>query len=193
MKTSIKVDPSACFFGALLLLTLPLKWLIAAVFAAAFHELCHIILIWFCGGQIWEIRIGIGGAVIETEPLSGGKELVCALAGPVGSLLLLSLFRWFPRIALCAGVQGLFNLLPLFPLDGGRVLRCTAERLLPKKIAAIFCKFTEGATIGSIFLLAILAAVWYQLGLLPVIVAGSLLLKAVLRKIPCKPSQLRVQ
>ena len=120
MRDFVRVDVSACLMGAFLLLTLPLNWLLSALAAAAFHELCHGAAILLLGGRIWGVRIGSGGAVMETEPLSSGKELVCALAGPAGSLLLVLTFRIFPRVAVCALVQGAFNLLPVFPLDGGR-------------------------------------------------------------------------
>ena len=92
MRDFIRVDVSACLMGAFLLLTLPLNWLLSALAAAAFHELCHGAAILLLGGRIWGVRISAGGAVMETEPLSSGKELVCALAGPAGSLLLVLMF-----------------------------------------------------------------------------------------------------
>lgn len=193
MRTSVKVDSSACFLGALLLLTLPLKWVLAAVFAAGFHEFCHILVIKLLGGDILEVRIGIGGAVIETEPMCHGKELACAIAGPAGSLLLLLFCRWIPRTALCAGMQAIFNLLPLFPLDGGRILRCGAELLLPKKWADIVCLFLERFTITGILFFAVIGSLWYHMGLFPMILAFLLVSKALCRKIPCKPAQLGVQ
>ncbi len=82
MRDFVRVDVSACLMGAFLLLTLPLNWLLSALAAAAFHELCHGEAILLLGGRIWGVRIGVGGAVMETEPLSSDKELVCALAGP---------------------------------------------------------------------------------------------------------------
>ena len=85
MRDFVRVDVSACLMGAFLLLTLPLNWLLSALAAAAFHELCHGAAILLLGGRIWGVRIGAGGAVMETEPLSSGKELVCALAGPAGT------------------------------------------------------------------------------------------------------------
>lgn len=193
MKISVKFDASACILAALLLLTLPLKWLLAAVFAAIFHELCHILVIKLMGGQIWEIRIGVGGAVIVTDILSQGKEFACAIAGPTGSLLLLLFCRWIPRTALCAAAQALFNLLPLFPLDGGRMLRCAAELLLPGKWAGNFCRFTERFTILGILVIALIATFWFHFGLFPLILASVLLMKAVSRKIPCKEAKLGVQ
>ena len=110
MRDFVRVDVSACLMGAFLLLTLPLNWLLSALAAAAFHELCHGAAILLLGGRIWGVRISAGGAVMETEPLSSGKELVCALAGPAGSLLLVLTFRIFPRVAVCALVQAAFNL-----------------------------------------------------------------------------------
>ncbi len=128
MRDFVRVDVSACLMGAFLLLTLPLNWLLSALAAAAFHELCHGAAILLLGGRIWGVRIGAGGAVMETEPLSSGKELVCALAGPAGSLLLVLMFRVFPRVAVCALVQGAFNLLPVFPTGrrAGAALRSGA-------------------------------------------------------------------
>ena len=118
------IEGFACILWALMLLTLPLAWLASAFLAAVFHELCHIIAIMLTGGKIQGIHMGMGGIVIETGILSNGQELICALAGPAGSLFLLFFVRWIPRIGVCALVQALFNLMPVYPMDGGRVLRC---------------------------------------------------------------------
>ena len=187
------VDFPACFLGALLLLTLPLNWLLAAVIAAGFHELCHVLAIRLLGGEIRDFQVGMGGAVIETVPLSGKRELICALAGPMGSLLLFSLCRWIPRIALCALVQALFNLMPVYPLDGGRVLHCGAGLVLPEKKAAKLCKCVEVTSVGGIALFSVIATFLLHLGILPVLIAGILVIKAYFRKIPCKAAQLGVQ
>lgn len=190
---SVKVDFTACFFGAILLLTLPLKWLLAAVLAAVVHELCHILALRLLGGRIWEIRIGIGGAVMETEPLPYGKELICALAGPAGSLLLLLFCRWIPRTAFCALGQALYNLLPIFPLDGGRILCCGVSLLAPKKWAGRICRGMEIGTVLTISVLAFAAAIVWHWGILPLLLASVLAIKVGLRKIPCKAAQLGVQ
>lgn len=181
----VRVDFSTYLLGALLLLTLPLKWLLAAFAAAVFHELCHILVIYLLGGTICGIRIGVGGAVIDTEPMTEGKELVCALAGPAGSLLLVLLCRIWPQLAICAGVQALFNLLPVFPLDGGRAVHCVVSLIAPKWAGRI-SRWVETGTLGGLFLLAAAAAVVWNLGIFPLMVILLLAIKAIMRKRPCK-------
>ena len=192
MRDFVRLDVSACLMGAFLLLTLPLNWLASALAAAAFHELCHAAAIMLLGGRIWSIRIGAGGAVMETEPLESGKELICALAGPAGSLLLVTLFRIFPRIAVCALVQAAFNLLPVFPLDGGRALRCMLVRFCPKQASKI-AAWTKWGVLSILAGLALTAAFRWKLGMLPLAAVWVLAMKAFLRKRPCKPARFGVQ
>ena len=119
----IQISAGALIFLAALLLILPIQWVFAVLLAGLFHELCHIAAILLCGGIVEKICIGGRGAVIETQTASPSKEVLCALAGPLGSLLLLLVAKWMPRTAICGVIHGLYNLIPLFPLDGGRVLR----------------------------------------------------------------------
>lgn len=192
MRTSIQVDPWSYVLGALLVLLLPLNWLLSALAAAAFHELCHGLCIRLLGGRVLHIRIGPGGTVMETALSGKGKELICALAGPAGSLLLVCLCRVLPRLAVCGLIQGLFNLLPVYPLDGGRALRCSLEMLFPKK-GRVISTLVETWLLAGLAGLAIWCAFAFSLGLLPPMAAALLILRAILRKIPCKERQIRVQ
>lgn len=181
----IRIDPWAYFFGALLILTLPLDWLMAAFFAAAFHELCHIAAIRALSGRIGDIRVGIGGAVIETELPDKRAELISAIAGPLGSLFLLVFCHIFPKLSICACVQGLFNLLPVYPMDGGRILRCGLAFICPGAAERI----GNGIEIMAYFFITILAAAGtfvFSMGFFPLFTAMLLMIKAILRKRPCK-------
>lgn len=78
-----------------------------------------------------------GIAAIERMPEDPDQELVIALAGPAVNGLLAASFGaawvltgWWPlglMVMLNAGM-GLFNLIPAFPMDGGRVLRAVLAR-----------------------------------------------------------------
>lgn len=181
----IQVDSFAYFVAAILILILPLDWLMAAACAAVIHELCHAMAIYVSGGNITGIRIGVGGAVMETEIPGKGRELLCALAGPVGSFLLLFLCHRFPKLAVCAGVQGIFNLLPLYPLDGGRAVQCCLELCIPQRAERIRSA-VEIMALLSLAILAVAGTFVFAAGILPLLAAGLLILKAVLRKRPCK-------
>ena len=132
----IYLDGRTCLLWAVLLLTLPLTWLLSAMLAALFHELCHLLALALMGIPVHGIGIGSRGSRIHTPPLDPKRELVCAAAGPLGSLFLLLFLRQIPRIAICAAFQGLYNLLPLYPLDGGRILRSGRELLSQEKYLA---------------------------------------------------------
>ena len=114
--------PGAYFAAAAGMLLLPLKWLAGGVISAAFHECCHLaVLNWF-QIPVRQIRIGFGGARITTGLMTPIQELLCAVAGPLGSFCMILFVRLFPELGLLGLMQGLFNLLPFYPLDGGRIL-----------------------------------------------------------------------
>ena len=113
------------FFGSLLL-----------------HELGHSIVARYLGVPIKSITLFIFGGMAELgkEPSSARDEFWIALAGPVTSLALAlgfwtiaqgtwltsgseALFEVASYLALVNLVLALFNMLPAFPMDGGRVLR----------------------------------------------------------------------
>ena len=104
------------------------------------HELAHSFVSQAHGVPVRDITLFIfgGAAQIRGEPKSARGELLMALAGPVVSLVIAALFGllWLvtlplsPQLHALAGWLAwinlgvaLFNLIPGFPLDGGRILR----------------------------------------------------------------------
>ena len=111
------------------------------VFASVLvHELAHSLAAIKQGEKVRSITLFILGGVaqISEEPKKPLKELVMALVGPLSSLLLALIFfilafllRGISKplyasasyLAIINTILAVFNLLPGFPMDGGRILR----------------------------------------------------------------------
>lgn len=102
----------------------------AVLLAALCHELGHYAVLRSRGGWVRHMEISTLGANMQVAGrLSYGSELLAAAGGPAVNLLLAAalaaLGRWWEPLYLLAGAQGVlgcFNLLPILPLDGGRML-----------------------------------------------------------------------
>jgi Zn-dependent protease len=120
----------------------PLFWgvvLAVGLFVAVLaHELAHSLVAIRSGVRVRSITLMmLGGVSLIEGELPPGREAWMAFAGPLASFAIAALaygvFRVVPlpaevRAALFAfamtnGMLGVFNLLPAFPMDGGRVLR----------------------------------------------------------------------
>lgn len=133
----VSIDGWAYVLWAMLILLLPLRWVAGFLLAGAFHEMCHAGMICLLGGRIHRVSVKATGASMSVSGISYGQEFWCALAGPVGGLLLMGLMHRFPEMALVGLGQSIYNLLPVYPLDGGRAIRCVyciwKEKYLAKK------------------------------------------------------------
>ena len=178
--------------GAAAVLLVPAKLLFSAVLAAAVHESFHLIALALCGVKIHGLRIGTGRAVIETAPLPANLELLCTAAGPAGSFLCFALARHFPLLGLCGFIQGMYNLLPIYPMDGGRILLCLLTLTVPSKAQEISKHITFiffFALVGCSFFLYLRTS-----RLLFLLIGGYFLHSTTAcRKTPCQKGQYWVQ
>jgi Zn-dependent protease len=124
--------------------------------SVALHELGHSVVARAKGSHIIQIMLYPfgGAAMMSSIPKRPLDEVLVAIAGPAVSLLLgvlgvfLHIFYQIP-LALELGVINIglviFNLIPAFPMDGGRVFRALISiklgRLKATKIAADVGKF----------------------------------------------------
>ena len=178
----MEITAGFCILWALLILVLPLKFLLGAAFAALVHELCHALAVRLTGGQVLGLTLDAGGLTMEVSGLDARWELLCALAGPAGSILISQVP--VPEIAVCALIQGLFNLIPLAPLDGGRALGCALELFCPR------WRRTVQSVVEWAALLGLLAAIpVFHLG------AGAYAawMLVAMRKFPCKQGRKALQ
>ena len=106
------------------------------VCAAALHEAGHLAMLLWLRQPVHSLCLGLQGAVLRTGPLRYRDELLAAAAGPAMNLaLLLAFSRTLPRFALVNFCLLAYNLLPFYPLDGGRLLRAVLRTLLPLRAA----------------------------------------------------------
>lgn len=158
----VSVRASALLALALLLMAAELRWVAAFLISAAFHEMSHILVLRFLRCNIRHITIGVTGAKIHTEPLSTSQELAASLAGPMGGALLILTARWFPRLAVCAFFHSTVNLLPLYPLDGGRALRCVLPPMAYKAVQyglMVILGLMAGRFLGTMGILGVFAVI----------------------------------
>ena len=182
MEPTFQIESGAFFLLAMGILVLPLDWLFAALLAAAVHELSHYLIARLLGARCLSFRIGMGGAVMEFTEMGRWEELLAAAAGPAGSFLLLVFVSYYPQLAVCGLVQGAFNLLPVWPLDGGRIAVC---------LLGEWAKILKWGTLLLLLGLGICAG--WLFGISPFLMITILAIKAFLRKIPCKAAIIGVQ
>lgn len=102
------------------------------------HELAHSMVARHYGLKIEGITLFVFGGVAElgSEPETPGQEFWIAVAGPAASFAIAGILSLVAPLGLGAGgaalfgylifvntMLGLFNLIPAYPMDGGRVLR----------------------------------------------------------------------
>jgi Zn-dependent protease len=139
------------------------------------HEFAHALIARAYGVRTNAITLFLFGgiATLESEPPTPRSEVAIALAGPAMSALLAALAfgmlalieRFVPGslgalvamvaayLALANAVLALFNLVPAFPMDGGRVLRAAVWHVRKSRAAA-----TGAASIVGLVLAASLVA-----------------------------------
>ncbi len=138
-----------------------------------FHELAHSLMARRHGIPIKGITLFIFGGVaqMDEEPPSPKAEFLMAIAGPISSFALsaacylalktgyqsnlpLPALGVFGYLAFVNGLLGGFNLIPAFPLDGGRVLRALLWHWMKDLRRATRPACLAGVIFGFVLMLA---------------------------------------
>lgn len=118
----------------------------------ALHEIGHALAARYFGVKTHEIILyPFGGVARIAKEFTGGKELVVATAGPIASAAIALALHLIPVnsemsasvVNLHQSLRGiniilcLFNLIPAYPMDGGRILKAVLELLQIKSATSI--------------------------------------------------------
>jgi Zn-dependent protease len=148
---------------------------VGLLFSIVLHEFAHSVVARHYGIPMRGITLFIFGGVAEmgSEPPNAKSEFLMAIAGPLTSFLISAcsfivaavivalgfpgLAAVFSYLAWINLMLGLFNLVPAFPLDGGRVLRAALWAKKRDLVAATRIASWFGSAFG---LLLILLGAW---------------------------------
>ncbi len=156
-----------------------------------FHEFCHSLVARQFGMPMKGITLFIFGGVAEMsdEPPSAKSEFLMAIAGPLSSVLLGGVLFGVGRLGQAAGVRepvnavflylaflnvilAGFNMIPAFPLDGGRVLRSILWRVKKDLRWATRIASAFGSAFGMVLIILgvvsfftgnLIGGIWYFL------------------------------
>lgn len=182
--TSIDVDFNF-FFLVLLFVVLnyneaqgiqfALIWIPILFVSVLIHELAHAAMIGLFGfGSSQIVLTGMGGVTINRRRARPWQDMLISVAGPASSFGIWLLTLWFmanfeiartdrmldallPRLAWANRAWGLFNLIPVPPLDGGHATREFFRIFLNERTAfviSIWIAIIGGAAI-AVYLLVV--------------------------------------
>lgn len=186
--------------------------LIGLGFSIVVHELAHSLVARRYDMPIRGITLFVFGGVaeMEEEPTSAKGELLMAIAGPAMSLAVAIACAILARLgsgiesaapavavadylAAINGILALFNLVPAFPLDGGRVFRAVlwgwkGDFVWATRIAAaaggLFGLLMIALGLGSAITGNVIGGIWlFVLGLFLRAAAGGAMSRAVTRDV----------
>jgi stage IV sporulation protein FB len=182
-RSRFSVSPLVVLYAAYFAFSMRLSEGAAYFVALILHELSHAYAAEKRGYALDRIKIGVFGASLcgKFETLKPADEIAIALAGPFFNLFSAAFFTalfWvypvffvyfenfvYASVALC-----LFNLLPVYPLDGGRVLIALLSLRLTRAKAYRIVRIS-GVVIAVV--LGVGAILTLPLGFNPTLVTGS--------------------
>lgn len=188
-RIKIVIHPLTIVF-ALLSAVLGVFWLFLMYFSCLIlHEFSHYLVAKKLGYYCDKMMIYPTGVLLDgnTDEFAFSDEILISLAGPVCNIFIsiFCVFLWwiwpelynFSADFLVVNLSiAFFNLLPIFPLDGGRVLLAVFSRHMSRKNA---CKISKIITmcfallLFVIFIISIFVSINFQIGIMAIVIFGT--------------------
>ncbi len=149
----VVVHPLFLCFGIYCIFANVFNIFLCYILSALLHELGHFIVAKKLGYKMLQVRVMPYGAELcgELDEFLYADDIKIAIAGPITSLLLAGFvvcawwifpncYEWTFDFCVSNIVCAIFNLLPVYPLDGGRVLVSYLSRKLTRNDALRYAK-----------------------------------------------------
>lgn len=164
----VKINLQIFIFAIIFYFTKQIRIYTILMMFALIHELGHLFAGLILGLKAKSINIMPFGLSINFEDYSNKylvKKLIIALAGPLTNLIIIVLGiynGWEDEIIYANMLIGLFNLIPLYPLDGGRIIKYTIQLTTNNKDAEIVTYKLSNILIVFLTIISLLGFIWLQ-------------------------------
>ncbi len=129
MKKRFSISPGAILLIAAAYFSAGIKPVLAVLISVIMHELGHAAAIRLLGGRVVSVRFDSSGLCMDGSGMdSRARELAVLASGPAAGLVFAAVCSCYPenKFAVMLTAIGLvmtaYNLLPVYPLDGGRMV-----------------------------------------------------------------------
>ena len=160
-KLKFKLGLFAAFTILAVVITAP-HYVPALFLSVSIHELGHIFMARLCKIPLRELRLGIFGASLfpDAANFSYFKEIMLCAGGPIFNFLCVAVgIMRGPlesSLFLCSSLAlGTLNLLPVYELDGGRMLSAILHTFFPIRVCDHIIKLTSFSVIFSLWVLSV--------------------------------------
>ncbi len=150
---------------------------LAYTVAVVIHEMGHSAMAERFGYALNEIKLMPYGAVIQgsLEGIKPSEEIKIAAMGPITNLIVAIIFTavwwlipssyFFTQAFVYANIiNALFNFMPVFPLDGGRIMFCLLSQKMPQSKAYKIIKIT-GLILGCALIALFIISAFFEVNI----------------------------
>lgn len=168
----IEVHPLTLLYFILSMMGGYLKWYLSALAIVLLHEICHLLMAYYFHFEIDKIEILPFGAYLSLKDFYFHPilhEICVVLVGPCSHLLIYVIILWvshgvYQEYLLSINMfVFMFNLVPIYPMDGGRIVGLVLQSFMDlKKALYLSLKI-------SVFVFCILTVCYLQMNTIVII------------------------
>ncbi len=188
-KFNISIHPLFILLLVYSILVRNILFFVLYTFSVVLHEMGHSVVARKRGYKMNKLVLLPYGAMIsgETDEFTPKDEFIIAIAGPITNFILsticVALWWIFPEsytftfdLCIASMVAGVFNFLPVFPLDGGRVMLGFLSTKLSREMAVKIVKlitFVFSILLFLLFILTIFTGFNISIGITSILLFAS--------------------